>query len=493
MRPCRRRQRQRRGAALLLVLIAMASAMTMVLGWLASQDNSPLVAANARRAASARSSAQCGLELAAAMLQSDAPWKTAHTDGWILQQHALAGSVVDVRLIDDQTNLPPTIDTTIVRIESTAASDGMTQIATALATVHPFDERSMSDYSGYAIFASGDLLIDRRSQIQLWGDPSSTPSRIGVMGDQHLLGRSNRELRQGRLIMHMDMESTWHSKGTPLPTILGPIAYERDEGHTLMASSNDEESHLSPWQHRLISEDAVFPGDLHLGYGAHLEVVGDVVLEVAGDLTLQDAASITVHEDGKLTLIIGGDLEMEGAVIGAAQESDPRFGPWTTSRIKDTAHSRITIEQPLGVDDGNWQIENQSLVQAVIEAPQANITVDQATVTGRLCGHHVSMQRGARLYWDPEINSNSGLAELTEFVDQLDLMGLRDDGLDSFERLNQLDRLQDLLDRPADDPYTTPTDGWWVKRPYPVDWSMTRCGGDVTKWEQVARLCRVTE
>ena len=51
------RNSRRRGAALLMVLISMATAMTLVLGWLASQDNSTLVAANSSHAAAARASA----------------------------------------------------------------------------------------------------------------------------------------------------------------------------------------------------------------------------------------------------------------------------------------------------------------------------------------------------------------------------------------------------------------------------------------------------
>ncbi|HJN80821.1 MAG TPA: hypothetical protein QF455_08135, partial [Phycisphaerales bacterium] len=89
----RRHTRCRRGAAMLMVLVAMATAMTLVVGWLASQDNSALVASNATRAASARASAQCGLELAVALLQSEAPWQTAHQDGWILQAYPLGEAV----------------------------------------------------------------------------------------------------------------------------------------------------------------------------------------------------------------------------------------------------------------------------------------------------------------------------------------------------------------------------------------------------------------
>ena len=123
------RQRQRRGAALLMVLISMATAMTLVLGWLASQDNSTLVAANSSHAAAARATAQSALELAVSMLESEAPWQSSHTDGWVLQDHPMGAGTVDVRLLDELTGLPPDSATSVVRIETTARVQNMVQKA----------------------------------------------------------------------------------------------------------------------------------------------------------------------------------------------------------------------------------------------------------------------------------------------------------------------------------------------------------------------------
>ena len=130
---CSTRPRQR-GAALLMVLVAMATAMTLVVGWLGAQDNSALLASNATRAAAARATAQSGLEIAVAILQSEAPWQTAHEDGWILQGYEFGTGTLDLRLIDEATGFPPGATTTVVRIESTAHASSMVQTATALAT-----------------------------------------------------------------------------------------------------------------------------------------------------------------------------------------------------------------------------------------------------------------------------------------------------------------------------------------------------------------------
>ena len=106
--PRTRRRPQRRGIALLLVLITMAAATTLVMGWLAVQDTSPLVGRNAVHAAEARCAAHAGLEFAVAIMETDAPWRTQHTDGWVIKDHALAGASVSVRLWDAIADPPKT-------------------------------------------------------------------------------------------------------------------------------------------------------------------------------------------------------------------------------------------------------------------------------------------------------------------------------------------------------------------------------------------------
>ena len=522
---------RRRGAAMLMVLVSMATAMTLVVGWLGSQDNSALVASNVTRAASARASAQCGLELAVALLQSEAPWQTAHQDGWILRAHPLGEGLVDLRLIDETTGLPPDETTNLVRIESTARTDTMVQTASALATVHPFDERSMADISGYAAFGSGSLSVSGSSRIQSWEGSGLGERALASLGSISFSGRTKRDLEHGELCLHVDDASSWGSdnaySGAALPTILGPMGLDlvdlpslpdpvdpeetddtddterawhgageggsrhgrqgnrgwRSAGSTTDATSGTT---IDAYETMTIEEDLDTDGDLYLGRNALLRIEGDATLFIAGDLTMEQGSTLELAAGSTLTVVIGGDVNIDRALIGGPQTNPPWWGLWKARNIDWIDPQRIRLVTAAGGDDASWSISNRSLVQAVIEAPTAEIDVDRATILGRLAGEHVSMRRGARLYFDHHATSGQGLKALTDVVDRLDLMDLHPGGLDQFAREEMISRLENLLDRPRGTTATSPIDGWWVHRPLPVDSTMIRCGGNVQRWEAAA-------
>ncbi|MCH2148967.1 MAG: hypothetical protein MK095_05985, partial [Phycisphaerales bacterium] len=77
----------RRGIALLLVLIAMATATTLTLGWLASQDNASIVGRNIATAAEARALACSGIDIAASITQTETSWHVPGGDGMLLSNY----------------------------------------------------------------------------------------------------------------------------------------------------------------------------------------------------------------------------------------------------------------------------------------------------------------------------------------------------------------------------------------------------------------------
>lgn len=522
-----RRNLRRRGAAMLMVLVTMATAMTLVVGWLASQDNSALVASNATRAASARASAQCGLELAVALLQSEAPWQTAHQDGWVVQGYPLGEGLVDLRLIDEVTGLPPNETTNLVRIESTARTDAMTQTASALATIHPFDDESMADLSGYAAFGSGSLSVSGTSRIRSWEGSGLGARVLGSLGSTSFSGRTRRDLESGDVCLHVDESAAWGSDGefggAALPTILGPMGLdlvdlptlpepidaedeeEDDQQHAWQATNNwfggnnwlgnfgfnggsDDVSgtSLDVYETMSIDEDLDAGGDLHLDRNAVLRIEGDATIFVSGDLTMERDSAIELADTATLTIVIGGDVDIDRAVIGAPQSNPPWWGIWKAQHIDWIDPQRIRLVTASGGASAAWSITNRSLVQAVIEAPTAELDLNRATVLGRLAAADVSIRRGARLYFDHHAASGQGLRAVADVVDRLDLMDLHPGGLDQFGRAEMISRLQELLDRPRGTTTTAPIDGWWMHRPFPVESIMTRCGGDVTRWEDAA-------
>jgi len=477
-----------------MVLIAMATAMTLAIGWLASQDNAPLVAANATRAAAARATAQCGLELAASILESDAPWRTDHADGWILQSHPLGDGTLSVRLFDEQTALPPTDATTVVRIEAIASVNEMEQTAAAIATVHPFDERSRGDLSGYAAFATEFLALRGTSRIQAWRGSGQGPRAIGTLGETHFTGRSSRDVRQGALCLHTAPGETSWATGAPpvmMPTSLGELgltATPLPAGPDIATDDDFEPSDrvLPRWSETTVQEDITIEGDLHIERGAIVRVAGDSTVQIVGDLIMERDSVIEVIGEATLKLVVSGDVSLDKAIIGGPQESSPRSGVWRQRHINWTAPDQVLLSSPSGAAPSEWDFDNRSLVQAIVQSPTASISLNRSTVTGRLAGRSIELRSGARMYFDLSSPSGTGLAALSEVTDALDLMDQREDGLDATGRAEMIARIEALLSRPADQCLTAPTDGWWVSRPYPVETSMMRCGGDVDRWEGAA-------
>lgn len=531
----RSQQPHQRGAALLMVLVAMATAMTLVVGWLGSQDNSALIASNATRAASARATAQSGLEIAVAILQSEAPWQTSHQDGWILQGYELGTSTIDLRLIDEATGFPPDGSTTVVRIESTANTNSMVQTASALATIHPFDEDSMADISGYAVFGSGSISISGATRIKSWIGSGRGERILASLGETSFSGRAKRDLQSGDLALHIDDTSAWGSThdfdSANLPTVLGPLGLDLVELPQLPArvdipnngdnstgraahrnwssglngvadldgfgnggwhnSFGDDEltgTVLEPFESMEVHEDFNAKGDLHLSRNAVLTVEGETAIFINGNFTMEPGSIIELSDTATLTIVVGGDMDIDRAVIGGPQSNPPWWGVWKAQHIDWIDPQRIRIVSAANASPADWAISNQSMVQAVLEAPTANIELDRSTVLGRVAGVDITIRRGARLFFDHQTTRGRGLKALTEVIDRMDLMNLHPGGVDPAGCDDMLARLSDLLDRPCDSdtPMFPPIDGWWMHRPFPVDSTMTRCGGDVTRWEQAA-------
>ena len=519
----------RRGAAMLMVLVAMATAMTLVVGWLASQDNSALVAANTSRAATARASAQCGLELAVSVLQSEAPWQTDHTDGWILQGYALGDSTIDLRFIDESTGLPPDEATNLVRIESTAYSGGMVQNASALATIHPFDDESLGDLTGYAVYSNNTLNISGATKIRSWSGSGRGARVLASVGPATLRGRAGLDVASGDLGLHTGNAHDWgtdqNESTATLPWILGPMGLDLAELPSLpegpqqpenpeFSFGDDGWSHrgwashhnwygefdwpdfygeddsngtvLGAYQEMLINSDFDAGGDLEFDQNAKMTVEQDATIYVAGDLSMERGSAIEVSDAATLTIVVGGDVELDRAVIGGPQSNPPWWGVWKQQHIDWIDPERIRIVTAAGSPEANWVFENRSMVQAVIEAPSAAVELNRSTLLGRMAGNDINIRRGARLYFDHSTTTGQGLKALTDVVHRLDLMDLRPGGLDSFGCDEMIARLEGLLSRSHDSIVSAPVDGWWYHRPFPVDTAMTRCGGDVTEWEQAA-------
>lgn len=485
MNPHRRIPR-RRGVALLLVLISMATAMTLVMGWLAAQDNSALVGTNAARAATARAAAQSGLDLAAAVLESEAPWHSAHTDGWLLQGHTLAGATVDIRLIDEATGEPPTTGSSLLAVESTATLNGMTQTASALATVHPFDADTPGDLSGYAIWADGDLRIQGFARVRSWTDSGHGERVMACLGDVHATGRARRDLSNGDLQLHIPRGfGSDTGRSATLPDILGTVGMEATPMPHMAHGDLLGTLELQRGQTHEVSGHLSIQGNLTLDRDAVLHITQTTDLVIHGELVMDRGSAIVIEPGARVRIAVGGDVEIVGATVGVDQGRHRSGQAWQQRHITWTDPNLITL-CTLGQQNANWSLDRGSLLQGTLQAPGCDVTIDRSTVMGRIAARDVHLMRNARLFYDHRMDSRTGLSHLTDLIERLDLMNLRHDGLDQWARADMLERLGDMLSSPDSVRITAPVEGWWVYRPIPVDYVMRQCGGDVKAWEDCA-------
>ncbi len=497
----RRRSTDRRGVALLLVLITMAAATTLVMGWLAVQDTSPLLGRNAVRAAQSRSIAQAGLELTVSMLETDAPWRTHHDEGWVLRQHPIAGGVVDVRLWDATADPPgpPTAGTVQVRVEATATIDGMAQQASALATVHPFDGATLGDLGGLALFAQDTMTISGHSRIRGWG--STAPRRMlgigrDLPGSVVLDGAAARQGTAGADLVRPASASAALISGSgrgglirsrrqrPIPDELGVYGLTRSDlpagagepGHDHVDLETPGEVHWDDIAGTLID------GDLYVGEGVTLLLPAETTVHVAGDLTLDVGAAVRVHDTGRATLVVGGDLTVDHATLGTVTPARRRVNrPRAAS-----ARSLHVIAVPH--DEAVWTISDRSVIAAELDAPHADVFIDRCAVVGRISARALELS-DTRLWYDGRLGNGSGLASIAASIDAMDLLDRRDGGLDEAAREAVLARLVSLTH--ADNtrvarPTTPPNGDAWQLRPVLVQAQMDQFGGDTQAWEATA-------
>ena len=159
---------QRRGIALMLVMIAVLITGGMAVAYFGSRDNSIAISKNINTASMARTSSESGLDLAIAILETDADWRTQHIDGVILDEFQFGDSLLTITVIDTQTSEPPTESTNEVEITVHSSVDGVSQTMLATATIIPQNDEFDVDFSEFAIFANSNIQVRDIATIGMW-------------------------------------------------------------------------------------------------------------------------------------------------------------------------------------------------------------------------------------------------------------------------------------------------------------------------------------
>lgn len=515
--------RDRRGVALLLVLISMATATTLTLGWLASQDNAAPLSRNITLAAQSRAVASSGLELAVAIMQTESDWRTSHSGGTLLDDHQIGPGRIDVLLTDVATNLPPVAGSDTIHIQVTARVEDFTQYIEAIASVVSTGSSNNEDVSGFAVWVGDGLELKGHSSIRRWDDaPMSSLGRRLFIGTDSERPRSidiasNATLADATIV-HSEGASLSLVRNEGIPglrlrtasAVFAPVSSpsslpeftggDTDSGNFRPSgtdwSSHPESISLGSGGTIQIPEGANLSMDsLEVRSGTTLVVSGETTLSVHGDLMVENA-SIVLNPDATLNLVCGGELALRNAYIGdAGGESLDEDG---TPSWFDASSVQITTAGYIPEDSRPWMISGDSLVKGIIEAPEHRLVMrDDSIVAGRVAVDHLRVRHHASVLYDHALDSGQGATKLASSSGT--------SGLDRIKnRLRgQFRRWQERMGFMQEDPPTSGSssiasrfglaadDTWWNEpsnRDVPIDLQLLVHGGDTDTWEASAAL-----
>lgn len=441
--------RQRRGLALLLVLIAMATATTLTLGWLASQDNASIVGSNIARAAEARAIASSGVELAAAIAQTETDWRAIGGDGVLLSNYPIGDGTIDLSVLDRATNAPPTADSTELLVTANGRIGDLSQVVTASISLLEDDDGTIQgQVDDFALFALASIELSDRALVQRWMDaPASVLGRrvavgtsnrsahaIRIRGDAavidgtayharnsspaYMINASRHDVRS----VPLDWIPTLAGSDTPLPPRHDP-ASRRSRRHRKY-DPDDVVVRQNRTLHLPGEEVFVVAGNLILEQGARLVVHGSAPLQIAGDLFM-NRSQITLAPGAELDAVIGGGVELVDATIGS-----------TDSEWSDPERVRIACTPGVASADA-WRMSGRSVITGIIEGEGIDLLLeDQSTVRGRLATNSIRMQDESCLFYDHGLGSGLGSTRAAELIADFQKKGRR-----RSRRMTELPRL----------------------------------------------------
>ena len=509
--------------ALLLVLISMATATTLTLGWLASQDNAAPLSRNISRAAQSRAIASSGLELAVAIMQTNSDWRTMHSGGKLLEDHEMDSGRIDVRLTDVATNLPPVAGSDTIHIKVTARVEDYTQHIEAIASVVNNGSADSEDVSGFAVWVGEGLELKGHSSIRRWDDaPMSTLGRRLFIGIDSEMPRSidisaNSTLADATIVHPEDASlALVRNEGIPglrmrstsslfapksSPALLPPFTGDQASNGSFSPSEADWSSH----------PDAVSLGSgntIQVPNGANLsmeslEIRSDTTLVISGDTTLYvhdqlvvENASIVLNPGASLNIACGGELRLRNAYIG--DNGGDMLDEDGTPSWFDASSVQITTAGQTDEDSRPWMIAGDSLVKGVIEAPEHRLVMrDDSIVAGRIAVDHLRIKHRSSVLYDHALDSGQGATKLAS--------DKRSSALDRIKnRLRgQFARWRERMGFMKEDPPVSSSDSiasrfglaadeaWWkspTSRETPIDLQLLVHGGDTDTWEAKAAL-----
>jgi hypothetical protein len=522
----------RHGIAMLLVLISVATASVLVVAYVASRDNSGLISDNVSSSASARWTADSGLEMSLAMLQTQADWRTSHNAGKLVDDYVFEQASLDIDLLDLETGVPPTSKTEHVKVTAAAQSNGVQQASTAIAYV-PITAAADIDLSEFAIFATERIELTHDAVVTRWpraalstlGEPvalGTQATNVGAIGIYNCAAPIDTQVFAGpaassslvscsngmdppltKLLDMVPMPDT-PSSNVPAPTALDalllPVMNVLNGVGTIVSTTRVTNATLGNTVRTLQGAISLISNDDLTMTNSKLLINGNVKIVVFDDLIMQNS-SIELMPGARLTMYLGDAVNLQDSFMGEQRSNSLRdntgmAAPFNAKRIR-------IFRLPQSGAGAAWALRQNSVVKASIYAPRVQFEIrDQSALYGRVAAKRVDVREQGAVFYDPALNRRTGFTEPSSVLFQSD-----GQLLSAVKTMTTLDQatLQSIADacnielkaatdeniliKPtgAIDPTistTGPTEP--TPRPTKVEYRIMSHGTSVTDWEQQA-------
>ena len=516
---------------MMLVLVSLATATILASAYLASRDNSAAIGRNISDATEARAAAMSAIEFAAAVLQTDADWIGATSDGTLVTGTVIGNAVVDIDVVDADTGGVTDSSTSTVDITTTATVGGISQVSRALMSVEPQDAgtRVDLDFSEFAIMTTEVAALADTSTLAVWDDAlngdAATTKPINVtsvasgsqtfsIGTNAAAAFTTIYVPPGSAASYVDDDSgspaTIVELSDDLPIAASPSfpgappssTKEPDfdaSSDTILATGGRFENFNADANVTVQVPDGqtiIVERDLDLASGASIVISGNVEIAVHGDVDMNTHSAILVEPDGKLKLWIGGKLTTSESYFGPSTFSgadDMLTGgdaPWSDPRaIQIYSIGTDPLET---IPGAIWKLFHGTVATASFHAPNAHKFQIKhgSAIYGRVLTSDLSLTQGSSIFYDPSLDTGLGFtnpdsAIWTETGDiepviETSLTSLDDAVVDGIETSLGLTTVLPVAFVPS------PV-GIATARVNSVSWSMSESGADIAEWESDAQ------
>ena len=507
---------QRRGIALMLVMIAILVSGGMAVAYFGSRDNSIAISENINTASMARTSSESGLDLAIAILETDADWRTQHIEGVILNDFQFGNSLLTITVIDTQTSEPPTDSTNEVEITVHSSINGVSQTMLATATIIPQDDEFDVDFSEFAIFARSNIQVRDVATIGLWaasplalkdndvqiGTLSTRPMAIDLQSRKRGTQIEVHTVAQASSMVSPSKVNRKHFSDTPTlpspptkPTNGTPL-----EIHQALASNHN--NWRQQWSQNfsrgnrfeqqrdsqiiVVSEGDYELDTLDLSNGQSIVIQGNVTINIQNDMSISNA-SIILDDDATLELYVSGNANIHSGYIGNRDQS--------VSSWMDPSSCQL-----YGLENASWNLDGNTTVKAELYAPDSEVSLQgNSTLCGRIAADEVELRGSSTILYDQTLD-HGGYAD--EDSDLYDDLGYLVSGLRNLATLDpiQIDSIRNAVYKESSDDddsfignHQWMTRNWKLEpteRPHEVIYVLKIYGIDARVWETRARALR---